>query len=187
MLIQTEQTPNPNVVKFVVDGSILNNGNVIVFTKTDEKLLKQSPLAEGLFDIVGVCAIMIGKDFVSVTKDDDEDWSILRPQILSIVMDFLMSGGAAADSSGAQDVNIDLDMNDPLVQKISVVIEEKVRPAVAMDGGDIIFVRFAEGVVYLLLRGACAGCPSSTVTLKDGIERMLKHYFPEVVSVESVS
>jgi Fe-S cluster biogenesis protein NfuA len=184
MFIQTEQTPNPASLKFLPGGRVAPAGG-IQFESASEAAA--SPLAARLFAIAGVTAVYLGADFITVTKNDSRPWPVLKPEILGAIMDHHTSGeptlvaaaaGGAAGSEAAAD--------DELVAKIKELIETRVRPAVAQDGGDIVFQGFEKGVVYLRMRGACAGCPSSTATLKMGIENMLKHYVPEVAAVQAV-
>jgi len=184
MFIQTEQTPNPASLKFLPGRAVVPSGGV-QFESAGEA--KASPLAARLFAIAGVTAVYLGADFITVTKGDGRPWPVLKPEILGAIMDHYTSGEAtllAAGQSGAPD-QADTD-DDDVVAQIKELIETRVRPAVAQDGGDIVFQSFESGIVYLRMRGACAGCPSSTATLKMGIENMLKHYVPEVTAVEAV-
>jgi Fe-S cluster biogenesis protein NfuA len=185
MFIQTESTPNPLTLKFTPGVEVMETGTVF-FTSRDDASI--SPLATTLFDIEGVNAVFFGSDFITVTKDEASHWEALKPILLTSIMDHFMAGkkvmmktGAAAIASegGAEDSDI--------VKQIKELIETRVRPAVAQDGGDIIFHGFEDGIVTLELHGSCSGCPSSTVTLKNGIENMLKHYVPEVIAVEAVN
>jgi Fe-S cluster biogenesis protein NfuA len=181
MFIQTETTPNPNTLKFLPGSEIMPEGTADF---ADKEQALRSPLAAKLFEIDGVSRVFLGSDFVTVAKLDETDWSGLKPQVLAAIMDHLTSGaaiiadGAAASESGEGDSDV--------VSQIKELIETRVRPQVAADGGDIIFQSFEDGVVYLHMQGSCAGCPSSTATLKQGIETMLKYYVPEVQAVESV-
>lgn len=181
MFIQTEQTPNPATLKFLPGRDVMGQGTADF---TDAAAATRSPLAERLFRIDGVTGVFLGSDFVTVTKTGDKDWMVLKPAILGIIMEHFAAGRpvvlaeeAAAD--GAED--------DELSATIRELIDTRVRPAVAQDGGDIIFRGFEDGVVYLHMQGACSGCPSSTATLKMGIENMLRHYVPEVVEVRAVT
>ncbi len=184
MFIQTEATPNPAVLKFLPGRPVLAQGTAD-YREAEEA--GDSPLAQRLFDIDGVTGVFLGPDFVSVTKRDGE-WQHLKPAILGAIMEHFMSGAPAAHSAGANDqAGGDYDPKDEdVVATIKELIETRVRPAVAQDGGDIIFHGFRQGVVYLHMRGACAGCPSSTATLQGGIENLLKHFCPEVEAVEAV-
>lgn len=181
MFIQTEATPNPATLKFIPGVPVLPTGGVEFRTADDAR--GQSPLAESLFDVDGVAAVFFGADFVSVTKSDLTDWPVLKPAILGAIMEHftrglpVMADGAEADATDGPD------MDDPIVQQINELLDTRVRPAVAGDGGDIVFRGFEDGIVYLSMQGACAGCPSSTATLKMGIENMLRHYVPEVQEV----
>ncbi len=185
MFIQTENTPNPAVVKFLPGQSVLDSGT------RDYQTVGQatySPLAQRLFAIAGVQGIFLGRDFVSVTRDDVTDWPMLKPLILAALMEHFATGQPILSEpagQGAVDGNAILDDDDEVSIQIKQLLEERVRPAVAQDGGDIVFDRFEDGVVYLQMQGACAGCPSSTMTLKAGIENMLRHYVPEVQEVRA--
>lgn len=185
MFIQTEQTPNPATLKFLPGQMVMGSGTADF---TSAEAAQRSPLAEALFAVEGVCGVFLGADFVTVTKDDGKDWQVLKPSVLGVVMEHFTSGAAilndeaAGDETGAATAEED----EEVVAQIKELLETRVRPAVAQDGGDIIFQSFENGVVYLHLQGACSGCPSSTVTLKMGIENMLRHYIPEVVEVCSV-
>lgn len=181
MFIQTENTPNPDVVKFLPGQSVMEAGTA-EFVSVEEAV--KSPLAEKLFALEGVTGVFYGSDFVSVTKAQEQGWEALKPKILARVMEHFTSGqplfiGEAPESAAPED-------DDPIAAQIRILIDERVRPSVARDGGDIVFDRFEEGIVYLHMRGACAGCPSSTMTLKSGIENMLRHYVPEVLEVRPV-
>lgn len=181
MFIQTEATPNPATLKFL-PGRILNEG-AAVDCPTPEAAAELSPLAERLFQIDGVAGVMIGGDAVSVTKTADARWEVLKLQVMGLLVEHLSRGHGilhpAAQAARADD-------DDSVAGRVRKLIETRVRPAVARDGGDIVFDRFDEGIVYLRMRGACAGCPSATVTLKNGVEAMLKTYVPEVVAVRQV-
>jgi len=182
MFIQTENTPNPATLKFLPGKTVIEDGTA---NFADSEDAGRSPLATRLFAIDGVAGVFLGSDFVTVTKTDDKDWDVLRPQILGGIMEHYQSGrpvleDAAGESDGA------VADDDPIVQQIKELIDTRVRPAVAQDGGDIIFKGFEEGIVSLHMQGACAGCPSSTATLKHGIENMLRYYVPEVQEVRAV-
>jgi Fe-S cluster biogenesis protein NfuA len=182
MFIQTEQTPNPASLKFL-PGSTVGGSRTAQFADADAA--RNSPLAERLFAVPGVTGVFLGADFITVSKDQESDWYELKPQILAAIMEhfttgrpvFLSTGGDEAESAGE---------DDEVVSQIKELIETRVRPAVAQDGGDIIFHDYEDGVVYLHMQGSCSGCPSSTATLKAGIENMLRHYIPEVVEVRAV-
>lgn len=194
MFIQTEDTPNPQSMKFLPGREVIGRGEMGIDFPTPASA-KVSPLATALFDVDGVVGVYLGADFLTVTKDPTVDWVHLKPAVLGTVADYLAAGipvldpaaGAAEASMGSAD-DYEGDAKE-IVEQIIELIETRVRPAVAQDGGDITFHRFEEGdgIVYLTMRGACAGCPSSTMTLKSGIENLLKHYVPEVNSVEAVA
>lgn len=181
MFIQTEPTPNPATLKFLPGQSIMAQGTAD-FASREEAA--RSPLAERLFEVEGVTRVFLGSDFVSISKADGEDWHVLKPAILGALMEHLTAGRpiigeAAADAAPAGE-------DTEIVKEIKELLDTRVRPAVAQDGGDIVYRGFEGGVVYLHLQGSCAGCPSSTATLKMGIENLLKHYIPEVEGVEAV-
>jgi Fe-S cluster biogenesis protein NfuA len=181
MFIQTESTPNPNAIKFIPGGVVSLSGT---FDYRDKDAAVKSPLAQRLFKIKGVEGVYLGADFVSVTKPDADDWAVLKPRILAAIMDHFLSGLPAVETDGASPHKPDVQQSE-IVAQICAILDERVRPAVAQDGGDIVFDRFEEGIVYLHMRGACAGCPSSTATLKNGIENMLKHFIPDVQEVRA--
>jgi len=176
MFIQTEATPNPATLKFIPGKPVLAEGTAD-FTDKSEALA--SPLAARLFDIKGVRGVFLGSDFISVTKGDVE-WQHLKPIVLGAIMEHYVSGAPVVAEDGANDTaGISFDPKDQaVVDTIKELLETRVRPAVAQDGGDITFSGFREGVVYLHMRGACSGCPSSTATLRHGIENLLRHFCP---------
>jgi Fe-S cluster biogenesis protein NfuA len=181
LFIQTEQTPNPSTLKFLPGRVVMEKGTVDF---ADVDAAQSSPLAKRLFAVEGVERVFLGADFVTVTKAAAGDWQMLKPAILGGIMEHYTSGepviaGEAAAIEGAADDD------DEVVAQIKELLETRVRPAVAQDGGDIIFQDFRDGVVYLHMQGSCSGCPSSTATLKMGIENLLKHYVPEVVEVQA--
>lgn len=185
MFIQTELTPNPSTIKFIPGEAVLAEGTRQI-NSVEEAVI--SPLAQALFAIDGVKAVFLAPDFISVTKNDAIEWSLLKAEVLTTITDHYVTGKPiiveeGAGSTSSQDAEID---EDPISAQIREIIDTRVRPAVAQDGGDIIFHGFENGVVKLEMHGACSGCPSSTITLKNGIENMLKHYIPEVESVEQV-
>ncbi len=180
MFIETEQTPNPASLKFLPGRAVMAVGTAN-FTSAEE--CDRSPLAQRLFGVPGVVGVFLGSDFISVSKDDAEDWYRLKPAVLGAIMDHFTAG--AAVFLGEVDAE-DSEEDDEIVSQIKELLETRVRPAVAQDGGDIIFHRFEDGVVYLQMHGSCQGCPSSTATLKAGIENMLRHYVPEVTEVRAV-
>jgi Fe-S cluster biogenesis protein NfuA len=186
MFIQTESTPNPATLKFLPGRDVMGEGAVADFPSAETA--GRSPLAKVLFSIPEVSRVFFGADFISVTKRDG-DWKHLKPAILGAVMEHFTQGHPLIEGSAAEtDDNAASADDSEIVTQIKELIETRVRPAVAQDGGDIIFKRFDEdsGIVSLQLQGSCAGCPSSTMTLKNGIENMLRHYVPEVTAVESV-
>lgn len=185
MFIQTEETPNPATIKFLPGQIILEKGTMDFQTL---EAAGEAPLAQRLFTLQGVKAVFLGHDFVSVTKDEDTDWNMLKSMVMALLMEHLSTGQpivseSAKQSAGVGDARED---DDEIVLQIKELLETRVRPAVAMDGGDIVFEDFTDGVVFLRMQGACAGCPSSTATLKSGIENMLKHFIPEVEEVRPV-
>ncbi len=183
MFIQTEDTPNPATLKFLPGRAVMTSGNADF---ADAEAAEVSPLARRLFDVEGVEGVFLGGDFVSVTKAEAGDWRLMKPALLGVIMEHFISGKpviegsavAAEESFGEDDAEI--------VSQIKELLETRVRPAVANDGGDIVFRSYDKGIVHLVMQGACAGCPSSTMTLKMGIENLLKHYIPEVVEVRPV-
>jgi Fe-S cluster biogenesis protein NfuA len=183
MFIQTVETPNPETLKFVPGVDVLSSGTAS-YVRGDG--VNDSPLVDALFKINGLQAVFLGKDFVSVTKDTEQDWEYLKPLALACIMDHFMAGMPVVLDSAKRVAKNQPENLDAVTKQIIEIIETRVRPAVAQDGGDIIFQDFSDGIVYLELQGACSGCPSSTITLKDGIENMLKHYIPEVEEVRAV-
>lgn len=184
MFIQTEQTPNPATLKFLPGRAVLASGTAD-FTGVEDAA-GRSPLASNLFEIDGVAAVFFGADFITITKSSDKEWHVLKPAILGAMMEHMTTGLPIMSDVTADDgASAATEEDSEVVGQIKELIETRVRPAVAQDGGDIVFEGFDEGVVYLQLRGACAGCPSSSMTLKMGIENMLKHYIPEVTEVRA--
>lgn len=179
MFIQTENTPNPACIKFIPGVRVLDTGTR-TFSSTHD--CADSPLARNLLDIDGIDSIFFGTDFISITKDDASDWSYLRPIVIATLMEHFIAGHPAI-LDAPQHTDISHDHDDPVVKQIKDIIETRVRPAVAQDGGDITFDRFEDGILYLKLEGACSGCPSSSATLKTGIENMMRYYVPEVIEV----
>ena len=190
MFIETELTPNPATIKFLPGEAVMPSGTRDF---PDEVSAAASPLASALFDLGDVTGVFYGRDFVSVTAGEGADWSQLKPQVVALLLDHFVAGMplfAGPDASGITvPADDDLIADDPadadVIEQIKELIEERVRPAVANDGGDIVYRGFRDGVVYLTMQGACAGCPSSSATLKHGIESLLKHYVPEVVEVRA--
>jgi Fe-S cluster biogenesis protein NfuA len=186
MFIQTEATPNPATLKFIPGEPVLPGATREYRADTD---VRDSPLARKLFNVKGVSGVFLGQDFITVTKSDGE-WQHLKPAILGTIMDHYLSGlpvveGAATAESSASNEDFD-EADTEIVDTIKGLLETRVRPAVAQDGGDITFHGFREGVVYLNMKGSCAGCPSSTATLKHGIENLLRHFVPQVTEVRPV-
>lgn len=182
MFIQTEPTPNPATLKFLPGTDVMEHGTADF---ADAAAAAGSPLATRLFAIDGVAGVFLAADFITVAKGDESEWQVLKPQVLAAIMDHFASGQPVIEGSAAASAGTGED--DPLVAQIKELIETRVRPAVAQDGGDITFRDYRDGVVYLHLQGACSGCPSASATLKHGIENMLKYYVPEVVSVQAVA
>jgi Fe-S cluster biogenesis protein NfuA len=187
MFIQTEQTPNPATLKFLPGCTVMSSGTA---NFTDRRAAARSPLAERLFELPEVAGVFLGADFITVTKEGDSDWHQLKPAVLAAVMEHFTAGrpvvAAGADEPAAAGASDTGEEEDEVVSQIKELLETRVRPAVAMDGGDIVFHDFEDGVVYLHMQGSCSGCPSSTATLKAGIENMLRHYIPEVVEVRAI-
>ncbi len=183
--IQTEPTPNPLAMKFLLEAELLPKGKNINCANVQQASL--SPLAANLFSIAGVSNVFLGNNFVTITKHEGIDWNDLKLGVITTIMTFLGSGLPVLNGFSFAPEATPIPLTDPLSLQIEAILEEKIRPSVAQDGGDIIFRGFQEGIVYLELQGSCSGCPSSTVTLKMGIENMLKYYIPEVVAVEQVS
>ena len=186
MFIQTEATPNPTTLKFIPGRAVLDAGTMEFATR---EAATRSPLAERLFGVSGVTGVFYGSDFVTVTKDGS-DWQHLKPAILGAIMEHYMSGAPLlADGTAGNDEAIDEEdefFDEADAETVGVIkdlIETRVRPAVANDGGDITFRGFKDGIVYLNMKGSCAGCPSSTATLQHGIQNLLKHFVPDVVEV----
>jgi Fe-S cluster biogenesis protein NfuA len=184
MFIQTETTPNPATLKFIPGRAVMTDGTA-QFVSADAADGK-SPLAQRLFGVQGVTGVFLGGDFISVTKDGALDWFQLKPSILAAIMEHYTSGRPVMLTQAAPSSAEAAEIDSETVAAIKELIETRVRPAVAQDGGDIIFEHFEDGVVYLQMHGACSGCPSSTATLKAGIENMLRHYIPEVVEVRAL-
>ena len=185
MFIQTEQTPNPATLKFLPGCTVMESGTA---NFPERGAAARSPLAEHLFELPEVSGVFLGTDFITVTKDSDSEWHQLKPAVLAAIMEHFTAGrpviigGPSEAAAGAAAAEED----DEIVSQIKELLETRVRPAVAMDGGDITFEDFEDGIVYLHMQGSCSGCPSSTATLKAGIENMLRHYIPEVVEVRAV-
>lgn len=185
MFIQTESTPNPATLKFLPGQAVLGTGTAD-FTSAEDAAA--SPLATRLFAVNGVNGVFLGMDFVTVTKGDAVEWDHLKPSVLGAIMEHFQSGQPVIDEGTEGGPHTAHDGPDgEIVKQIIELLDTRVRPAVAQDGGDITFHGFERGIVYLHMKGACAGCPSSTITLKMGIENLLRHYIPEVVEVRPVA
>jgi len=181
MFIQTETTPNPATLKFIPGEPVMGSGAANFTSASDTS---RSPLAEVIFKINGVEAVYLGGDFISVTKSAAQNWDTLKVELLTTIMEHYVAGRPVVLEEGAKEAEKSDDSD--IVTQIKEIIETRVRPAVAQDGGDIIFHSFENGILKLEMHGSCSGCPSSSVTLKNGIENMMKHYIPEVESVEAV-
>jgi Fe-S cluster biogenesis protein NfuA len=184
MFIQTESTPNPATLKFLPGQSVMAAGTAD-FPSADAA--GPSPLARRLFGVDGVTGVFLGSDFVTVTKGEGREWDHLKAPILGAIMEHFQSGAPAIEGEQASGHAEHHGEDAEIVGQIKELLDSRVRPAVAQDGGDITFHGFDRGVVYLHMQGACAGCPSSTLTLKMGIENLLRHYIPEVVEVRPVA
>jgi len=190
MFIETETTPNPATLKFLPGQEVMTAGTREFTSDEDAEV---SPLAAALFSLGDVTGVFFGREFVSVTAGPGVEWASLKPQVASVLLDHFVSGAPLFVGGSANGISIPVDDdeigNDPadadIVDQIKDLIETRVRPAVANDGGDIVYRGFREGVVYLTMQGACSGCPSSSATLKQGIEGLLKHYVPEVTEVRA--
>lgn len=183
MFIQTEATPNPATLKFLPGRAVLENGTLDI---RDKAAAATSPLATRLFDIPHITGVFFGSDFISISQDGG-DWQQMKPAILGAIMEHYMSGAPLVAEGAAADAEEFFDAADAdTVATIKDLIETRVRPAVAGDGGDITFKGYKEGIVYLHMKGACSGCPSSTATLKHGIQNLLRHFVPDVQEVRPV-
>lgn len=184
MFIETESTPNPATLKFLPGRDVMDAGTAD-FASADSA--GRSPLAATLFRLEGVGRVFLGADFITVTRTDEVAWQTLKPRVLGAIMDHFVAGLPVIDGADDDLMEEDVDPADQEVaEQIKELLDTRVRPAVAGDGGDIVFRGFRDGIVRLHMQGSCSGCPSSTATLKHGIENMLKHYVPEVVAVEQV-
>jgi Fe-S cluster biogenesis protein NfuA len=185
MFIQTETTPNPATLKFL-PGRVVLKGAPRDF-RSASAAAKESPLAARLFEIDGIAGVFLGAEFIAVTKSGGQ-WDHLKPAILGTIMEHFMSGEPVlSGAGGAAAADEEFDEKDAdIVAQVRELIDTRVRPAVANDGGDIVFHGYRDGIVYLKMRGACSGCPSATATLRDGIEKLLKHFIPEVERVQAV-
>ena len=185
MFIETEPTPNPATLKFLPGQDVMGARGTADFPEAS--LAERSPLAERIFRLDGVARVFLGADFVTVTKVDDAGWQSLKPQVLGAIMEHFLAGRPVLADDEQAEAEEEVDPADAeVVAQIKELLDTRVRPAVASDGGDIVFRGFRDGVVRLHMQGACSGCPSSRATLKHGVETMLRHYVPEVVAVEQV-
>lgn len=178
MIIETQKTPDANVMNFFPPVPVLKAGSAEF---VDAKSLRKSPLAEHLFDLGGIVSVFLTSEMISVTKTGEISWDDLKPQILAEIMDFLSSGEEAVVNPA------NTDREDDVIRQIEGLITARIRPAVKQDGGDIVFHSFKDGIVYVEMRGSCSGCPYAAVTLKEGVEKLLKTYIPQVKEVRSVS
>jgi Fe-S cluster biogenesis protein NfuA len=182
LFIQTEETPNPETLKFLPGCIVMPEG-------TASYILGQpcdnSPLARRLMGIEGIAGVFFGADFITLTKKPGQGWDLLKPDILAVLMDHFVANLPVVTAPSVEGPSQD-ELDDPLVCQIRELLDTRIRPAVAQDGGDIVFHSFEDGIVYLKMQGACSGCPSSTATLKSGIENMLRHYVPEVQEVRAI-
>ena len=183
MFIQTEATPNPASLKFLPGRVVMEKGTAD-FRKVEEA--SNSLLAQNLLKIEGVEGVFFGSDFISITKSNKLDWQVLKPSVLGAISDHYESGAPIMDKEENSGDDAAIVKDSDIVVQIKELLDTRVRPAVAQDGGDITFSDYKDGIVFLHMKGACSGCPSSTATLKAGIENMLKHYLPEIQGVESV-
>lgn len=185
MFIQTETTPNPDSLKFL-PGVTVFEGGVVSFQRGED--VSRSPLAHRLFGIEGIETVFLTPDYITLTKSADVDWIHLKPSALATIMEHFIANLPVVIQEGQEPINspVSYDLSDPIIKQIVEIIDTRVRPAVAQDGGDITFDHFVDGVVYVRMAGACAGCPSSTATLKAGMENMLRYYVPEVTEVRAL-
>tara|TARA_B100001989_G_scaffold251845_1_gene232053 strand:- start:1369 stop:1908 length:540 start_codon:yes stop_codon:yes gene_type:complete len=179
MFVQTETTPNPNSIKFI-PGKIVSNSGSFEVTRKDET---KNELIKNLLSVNGVEGIFLGKDFISINKNNDFSWDDIKHIVISLINDFYSTGREFVIDKDVNEITDDL---KDIEKKIVKVLEQKIRPAVAKDGGDIKFKEFKDGVVKVQLQGSCSGCPSSTMTLKQGVQNLLRHYIPEVKEVQAV-
>lgn len=184
MFIETEATPNPATLKFLPGRYVMGSGTADFASPASAE---RSPLASSLFALEGVSRVFLGGDFISVTKTDETSWQALKPQVLASIMEHFVAGRPVVEEGIEEDLVEEIAPEDEeIVAQIRELLDTRVRPAVAGDGGDIVFRGYRDGIVRLHMQGSCSGCPSSRATLKHGIENMLRHYVPEVVAVEQV-
>ncbi|MDI2112042.1 NifU family protein [Commensalibacter nepenthis] len=187
-MIHTEETPNVNALKFILGRTILQEHQAIEFA--DKESAVCAPLAQSLFDIAGIQRIFFGSDFLVVTKDHSVDWKTLKGLVVSVMIEFILMHKTMIKMDAATSENSEMKIaveDQEIVEKIKDILDDEVRPAVARDGGDIIFHGYKDGSVYLRMQGACQGCPSSSLTLKHGVETILRRHLPDLVSVEKVN
>ncbi len=185
MFIQTEGTPNPATLKFLPGCDVMNATGQGGANFTGAEMAARSPLALRLFEHEGVEGVYLGGDFITITKTADKEWETMKPLLLGAIMEHFTAGKPVIEASTGVDDDDDDAADGSIEAQIKELLDTRVRPAVAQDGGDIIFHSFEDGVVYLTMQGACSGCPSSSATLKHGIENMLRHYIPEVTEVRA--
>jgi len=183
MFIQTEQTPNPATLKFLPGCTVMESGTA---NFPERAAAARSPLAERLFLLPEIAGVFLGTDFITVTKNGDTEWHQLKPAVLAAIMEHFTAGRPVIIGGQEEAAGGAAGEDSEIVSQIKELLETRVRPAVAMDGGDITFEDFEDGIVYLHMQGSCSGCPSSTATLKAGIENMLRHYIPEVTEVRAI-
>ena len=183
-MIQTEHTPNPNTLKFL-PGKEVSNAGPVEFLKSEKNI--KVPLADKILSLQGTTMVFFGKDFITVKKESNLKWDDLKHEIISEINDHYLQGNDVVIEKNFEkkDINLEKDESNEIISKIKEVLDSKIRPAVARDGGDIIFKSFEDGVVKVQLKGSCSGCPSSIMTLKQGVQNLLCHYIPEVKSVEA--
>ena len=183
MFIETEETPNPLAIKFYPNHEILKKGS-IEFTRDSNHEI--SPLAKAIFSIENIEKIFLSKDFITITKSEKADWEELKPQILALIMEHFSNKNTVINASFYSNDNIEK-TNNEIENKIITILDACIRPVVAKDGGDVEFNKYEEGIVYVYLRGACAGCPGAQITLKKRVEKILREYIPEIISVEAIN
>mgnify|MGYP001269850290 FL=1 len=183
-MIQTEHTPNPNTLKFL-PGKEVSNAGPVEFLKSEKNI--KVPLADKILSLQGTTMVFFGKDFITVKKESNLEWDDLKHEIISEINDHYLLGNNVVIEKNFEKKDVNLEKNEPneIISKIKEVLDSKIRPAVARDGGDIIFKSFEDGVVKVQLKGSCSGCPSSIMTLKQGVQNLLCHYIPEVKRVEA--
>jgi Fe-S cluster biogenesis protein NfuA len=184
MFINVENTPNPNTLQFVLSKNIIEDNKTYNFNNTNSSTI--SPLVNQLFTVAEITGVLLSSNFISVSIKNSSEWDVLKPLIISHITEFLSTGFPiviASDNAVVDEFIVKNPADKEIALKIQELFDERIRPAVAMDGGDIILKEYAEGKVYIAMQGSCSGCPSSTITLKNGIENMLKYYIPEIVEV----